>query len=488
MTTITDLDRPVKMLTLLGSMWSTIYVGKDFLVTRTDGKLRIAKQNHADLVAAGDMISRFLIPLYHTEKWYALQLTESELSEAFAIWHFDDEDLPDFDAAPGFTFDQPIITGSIGTTKPANLANTVMITDRMTDATVMLMRDIDYLIVESENAIVFRNNPFDNPDIPTEKIFEDGEVVDRTMVLWMYQAEFDWDLLYNHFGYVIKLDLPTSDDYKTLINIIMDCIVRATSQVDAERLIATTYGIPLVSSYSEQVEDVREDANELLVVTDKAVYGHTRASTALVAEDDEVRLGQSLSDAVTIYELRRGTVRPSTAAITVPVGMVSPAVGGELVWANDEVPVTVTGAAGQERVEWPLGGASTAVAAFWELTHQRRLIYGDSLYDLLVAEYGAVPATINPMHFLIDNVLRNNAFLVVIQRSGISQDAINTEIDSLLRKIMPPHCLVLIVIEMAALSGDVTLGASTNAGFGIGYGMEPLAGSVSGMSGRINMW
>jgi hypothetical protein len=450
--------------------------------------MEIAQQNYDDLIAATNTISRLLIPLWHIENWYAMQLVESEMSDEVAIWHFDDEGLPDFDASPGFTFDVPLVTGSVGTPMPANLADVALISDRMTDAQVVLVRDVDFIIVESENAIVFHDNPFDNPEILTEKVFEGGEIVDRTMILWLLQPRFDWQLLYNHFGYVLKLNLPNTQDYKDIINIIMDCMVRATSQVDIERLIATTYGIPLVQHYSELVEDVHEDRNELLVITDQGVYGHTRASESLVSTGEEVRLGQSLTDAMTVYELRRGATIPELPAITVPIGMLDPAVGGELVWVNHLVPVTVTGAAGQERLEWPLGGTSEAVAAFWELTYQRRLLYGASLYDLVIDAYGSVPAEINPMEFLIENVLRNSVFVVVIKRSGISEDALNTAIDAGLRKTMPPHCMVLIVIEMAELSDSATLGDTGNTGMELGVGMETLAGSAGGMQSRINLW
>jgi hypothetical protein len=483
-----DLDRPSKVLSLLGSLWTRVYAGTDFQRDRTRAKLELARQAHFNLLQASDCISRLLLPLYHYEYWVALPMLRSELTADAAVWHFDDPDLPDFDASPGFTFDTPIITGAVGMPKPEALADIRAIYSDITNPAAILHRDIDFVLDEIEGNIIFRSNPFDNEAFTREAIFEDGVVADERLTMWLFRPDWDKQFIYNHLGYVIGLNLPTSPGYKDSVNQVLDSLVRATSQVDVERLIGMGYGIPLVLEHRELVEDVRDDANETLVITETTAYGHGRDAEPRYEAGDEVTIGTSLTDAMTVYELRRGASIPEIPAIALPLGMLDPSIGGEITFENSQVPVTVTGTAGNERVEWQLGGSEEAIQRFWDLTHQKRLLYGYSLYDVLVAEYGSIPATINPMEFLIDNVLRNNCFVVVIQQRGIGEDALNTEIATLLRKILPPHTAVIIIIELPGFEGFVTLGEHDNSGLTMGIGMEPLSGTFGGTQSQINAW
>jgi hypothetical protein len=270
------------------------------------------------------------------------------------------------------------------------------------------------------------------------------------------------------------------------VNVIMDAMVGATSQYDIDRLIAGTYGIPLVQHHREQIEDVNEDRDDLVVITDQEAYGHSRSDSSLWAAGAEVTIGQPLTDAIAIYDFRRGIeTLPPILGLAIPVGFLDPSIGDEIVFENQTVDTTVTGEAGEERLEWPLGGSQTAVDAFWDLTHQNRLTYGKSLYELFFDAYGAIPDQINPMSFLIEHVLRNNAMLAVIQQSGIREDALNTSIVSLLRQITPPHMAVFVIIELPMLQGVVTLGPAT---IELGIGMEPLAGNIWGTESQIGLW
>jgi len=480
-----DLDKPRKVLALLGSLWTEAYDGAAFLEATVDARNNIARQAYDDLLQDGELISRLKMPIWHTRNWYALFVKASEMTSAAAIWHFDDPDLPHFDAAPGFTFDVPVITGAVGTEAPPDFHNVLMISNRINDPSVVLHKDIDF-VISQEGALVFRENPFLNPLFPKSAEFQGGEVDDVEIVLWLSRPEFDWGLIFAHFGYVLGLRLPTTEGYKTLVNLVMDAHVRATAQVDVERTVGAIYGIPLVREAEEVIQDIQSDSRHLLVVTDYHVYEHRLGATPVVAVGDLVTMGQPMIDAFVSYDMRDGIAFPDVPAITLPMGMLAPSFVGEISWENSLVPVTVTGTPGNERVEWPLGGRTDDVAHFWDTVHIRGLIYGDSLYELMEDYYGTVPPVINPMEFLIANVLRNNCMLIVIQTSGISEAALDTASDQWLRKIIPPHVTLIVIIAMPALGGSVTIGGG---GSGTtGYGMEPVTASIGGIGGSLNIW
>jgi len=482
-----DLDNPNKTLSLLGSLWTNVYAGADFLEARVDARQQIAKQAFDDLKQAGELISRIDMPIWHRRNWYALYAMASDMTAETAVLYFDSPTFPAFDASPGFTFDQTITSTAVGiadVVDSIDLHDVQIITNRITDPSVVLHKDIDFTIT-TEGALVFVSNPFSNTLFPQNTEFSDGVVSDTQIVLWLCQPDFDWDLVYNHFGYVLGLELDTSEGYKNLINQVMDAHVLGTSQLPVETMVAEIYGIPLVLEDTETVMDIWSDSRHLLIITDQHVYEHRLGATATVTIGDTVYKGQPLIDAFVAYDIRDGTTFPDVGAITLPEGFLAPVFQGEISWVNDSVAVTVTGAAGNERVEWPLGGLPDDVEDFWDTVHQRRLVYGDSLYELLEAFYGTVPTTINPMQFLVTHVLRNNCIVIVIQASGISEDALNTSTEVWLRKILPPHTAVIVIIELPLLSGSVTMSGS---GVGIGYGAEPIAGDIWGILGTISIW
>ena len=60
----------------------------------------------------------------------------------------------------------------------------------------------------------------------------------------------------------------------------------------------------------------------------------------------------------------------------------------------------------------------------------------------------ALPAQINPLRFLIQNVLRNNTYLVSLKPSGFGKNALKLPYSTVSRKTVPPHTLGIVLIEL----------------------------------------
>jgi hypothetical protein len=57
-----------------------------------------------------------------------------------------------------------------------------------------------------------------------------------------------------------------------------------------------------------------------------------------------------------------------------------------------------------------------------------------------------LPATINPLVFLFQNALRNNAFVVRLKMADFGPNALSLDLLNYLRQIMPPHVVMIVVI------------------------------------------
>lgn len=86
-----------------------------------------------------------------------------------------------------------------------------------------------------------------------------------------------------------------------------------------------------------------------------------------------------------------------------------------------------------------------------------------------------LPTTINPMRFLIENVLRNNVFVVRIVVSAVGSEALKLYNVRHLRRLMPPQTAMIVIFELDGatdkIKGDIMVGEAQI----IYKGAEPLA-------------
>jgi hypothetical protein len=72
---------------------------------------------------------------------------------------------------------------------------------------------------------------------------------------------------------------------------------------------------------------------------------------------------------------------------------------------------------------------------------------------------GNLPSTVNPMEFLIKNILRNNAYLIKLKVvAGVSVNSISGYLDKI-RDLTPPNCVIILLLELTA--SDDELNANT---------------------------
>jgi hypothetical protein len=295
----------------------------------------------------------------------------------------------------------------------------------------------------------------------------------------MYRGKWDWFATYKQFGYVLRLQLKSSENYKQFINAIFDAFVSGTNIRTQQLALAAAFGVPLAIEAKEVVESIIRDADKLNIFTDQHVYRFPLTATPIVFRHQQITAGESLTDLLQVFEFNRGNqIDPQDiSALSVGAGLIPYGFQGELVFENIETPIIVElGVDGFTKISWKLGGFPFDADKFWDDTHAAGVAKNQTLAMLLDRRAtptgqptaAMLPSTINPLQFLTDNVLRNNAYVVKV-KAGISRATRLPFVPSAqLRKIQPPHTLMLLNVELVYDDTHVimeTAGTETSTGY-----------------------
>lgn len=492
-----DLDHGDRILSLLGSFWSQIYQGRDLAEQFSFARGQLTAQTFRNLMEYLATKSRFEIPVFHKEQWHFLELLESQINDAStSLAKYDGEFT--YDPAGSLKYGEPVDSEFFAFPLPSDLHDVKLILNRISAPSLTWVRGVDYLIDKSNEAIVFRSNPFDTSLLPKRETLEDGVVTDSAVGLWLFRGDFDWQYVYSHFGYILNLRLQSSEYYKELVNAILDAIVEGTSARDVQNAFAAISGIPIVKESSETVENIITDHSYKWVITDSHAYRFSPETTITVSDNQKLVAGQTMSDGLRFYEFNRGELSDEISALSMGKGFLGFGFYGDLVFENSDVSLDVTEnyeGSGYTRVEFDLGGYPGDVEKFWDDVHEAGVAAGETLAHLLDLRQSSpdlgepkasdLPSTINPLEFLVENVLRNNAFLVVVKPSEFSDLALGSAQLALLRKIVPPPTAIIVLIELSQSDEPVILD-EVGLGTGPGYdesltpyvGLEPFSETI----------
>lgn len=491
-----DYDKARNLLAILGSHWNNVYQG-NFLVERyAYGRGQEELQSYQNLMEMVATISRLEVPLYHTDNWYMLTIKESELNNR--VLQYGEGAIYGEQPSGGvyqYGTPNPAALGQgYRFPLPADLKDVNVIVNRLAEPSLTYTRGTDFDLRLDTSEIVFVANPFTDDRVPKRDVVEGSEVVDREAALWLFRGQFDWDYEYTHFGYVLGLRLESSKEYRDLVNAVLDALVMGTAQEQLQLALAAITGTPVVIEPVETVELVNSSAGSLDIVTNLNAYKFPADATAIVSVGDILHAGDQLVDTVTIDELNTGTIPANLFAVTMGLGFLPGDFVDGLSFRNADVPLEVETVDGKTKISFEVGGIPTDVDAFWDLVHEKGVASGVTLARYLdVRGTGAtteptaasLPATINPLQFLIENVLRYNAYIVRIKASQAA-GPIALSNTRLFRKIVPPWTAMLILIELDVSDDPVIMdgpGDSSAPGYeeevSTFTGAEPIAETIS---------
>lgn len=466
----TDFDSPEKLLRVVGSFWRNVYEGSDFVESALHGRAQLDAQAHLWLLDLIASMSRYTVPVFHTRNWTLLRLLESQ-KDATEIATYGGAAV----YAEGTTlkYSVPRPSDLHAWALPTGFRGAKVILNRITDASLTLVEGVDFTI--DDGVVRFAKNPFDDERAGKRELLKDNTVVDREVGLWAYHGEWDWDTVHRQYGYAIGLRLKSSEGYKELVNAVYDALVKGTTAASVEAAFSAICGIPL-ARVSETIEDVWEDDRRLWIATDKNVYQFPPTVSPTVAVGQAVGPGEPLTDGLRFFDLNRGHrgISGGLKALVLGRGVLAGGFYQDLMFEDKDVPLLVEhDADGLAKVSWELAGFPGDVAAFFDRMHADGVSRGQTLANLLDTRpadaregeptAAALPATINPLKFLTDNVLRNNAFVVRVRPAEFGPNALGLGVAAqVLRRVIPPQTLCFVVAELSVSDAQVSMGAPGN--------------------------
>lgn len=444
-----ELDDARKLLGVVGSFWAETYAGNDLVASLLHAKAQHQAQAHLDFLDLLASISRFNVPVFHAENWTLLALRESELNA---------ENLATFDGTYAFDgeirFDEAVPTPLFVWQAPAGLVSAKVIMNQITDATYTCVTGVDFFL--RSGLLWFKRNPFDVPGVRIDSVFESGVVVDRIAYLWAYRGEFDWDTVYKQFGYVLGAKLESSRASKAIVNAVYDGLVEGTSVRCVEELMSAICDVPLART-TETIKYILADAERRWVITDANAYGFALTAGLLVAVGDTVNAGDPLVDALQFFDFNRGVTPDAIRSLSLGRGILAGGYFQDIVFENKDLPILVTEAIdGYTRVELTATGWPGDLEKFWNDTHANGVAADATLAMSLDTRTVRntqptslnLPETVNPLRYLVANLLRGNAFAIVVRPASFGPDALNTHVARFLRKLVPPQTLCLLIVQL----------------------------------------
>jgi hypothetical protein len=449
-----DLDSPPTVAAILGSFWAYTYGGLEQVLAYCGATGALAGQIRSDLAEAAACLARRTVPVLHRERWRVASLRRSEAHAAPVA----------FGSAGALGGGAAFGDRATAASWPCPAADVSLIFNRISAPSRTLVRGIDFAIAGGR--LAFRVDPFSDPLLAARDVVDDsGAVVDREVTVWLFGAGDDREHIYTHHGYALGLRMPSSAAYRDVVNAVFDCLVDGSSDLRLRTLLATLAGAPMARS-DGTVRHVLTDARGTVIVTDDAAYRCAPGSTPAVAAGDQVRAGDFLSDALRLDDLRSGVVPAGLAALAIGEGVLAPGYYGDIVFADREVPLEVDSGPGRfTRVRWELGGHPQDVDLFWDDVHRRGVARGQTLAHLLDVrddpsdEPGpaSLPATVNPLRFLVGNLLRGGCLVLRVRAAAVDRAAPGLAYLHLARAVMPPHVALLVLIELPPFDDSATM-------------------------------
>jgi len=117
-------------------------------------------------------------------------------------------------------------------------------------------------------------------------------------------------------------------------------------------------------------------------------------------------------------------------------------------------------------VVFEVGGFPGDIDSFWEAAQTLGKETGkQTLAELLDTRANPVgqplpaylPTTINPLEFVIENILKNNLTIVKVRASAIGADAPGLDLFKYLRDIIMPHTTFVVFVEISADTDTIDL-------------------------------
>jgi len=286
--------------------------------------------------------------------------------------------------------------------------------------------------------------------VPATYVDSDGTTnEDELIILWVYQAVIDNLELYNNFGSLLSINLPSSQSYKELLKNIINISVEGPTIKTLNTAVAALLDLPVIIESSEVVEELYGDSNYQYVITDKNVYRvqpQQELNRAVVVGGALVA-GTQLTSGISIIDT---VIDPRWWLNEIPTNKL--ALAGHVFAANtknqlifENKPTQITYVDGV--LNFPVIGRAADVASFREYLNRPEHL-PDLLKKLTFTSGKDGAISVSPVDFLFANVFRNNVLLVKLEFYSSAQMGKFFELFPVLQPYLPPHVYILLYLTL----------------------------------------
>lgn len=454
----------------IGSFWYYYFDDRTILTEHYRSLGHRQGQAYLDYLTAVATVSRFNIPVFRDENWYVLVLSRSSAAEVKNVYGQSGlaySGSARYGAAQTeeYLFPLPQDVDFFGDLAdiPYTLQNLVVLPSKT------WTRGLDFDIDYDRKLIRFRDDPFDAPVAKRDVYDATGALVDEEIAIWVYRGQFDLDMVYRQWGFAVAEQLESSQGYKDFVNAMWDSYVLGANMEAFEGAISAMLGVPVVIDATETVEAIVTEPTRKLVLTDTHVYAFQTGATITVSVGDVLNTGQAMVDAVTVRDLSGGDVDYSDVpALSFDDKFLSGGYFSSLTFENMDASVEYLGTDEDNKavVVFRVGGFPADVDAFWEQAQLLGKQPGSkTLAELLDTRANPVgqplpmflPSTINPLEFVIDNIMKNHLILIKVRVSAVDPDAPGMRLFKYLRDVIPPHTTYIVYVELMPTTDTIDL-------------------------------
>lgn len=432
----------------LGMFWTVLYQDKDFLRQVQGGRAMLASQAYLNLLEASALLDRRQAPVLHRERWYPLPVRVSEQGQGAASLKLGAQPVAVLGPQTDPAYKSDFVFSLGGGAEYANLVTypiakpplrvLTCIVDNPAAPTLVLERNRDFVIQDGTLVLRKSDDPFANPAFPAD----DGEIV-----LWGCDAELDWQYVYEHIGYVFGITGASTPQFKDSVNAVWDITTSGACPALVRACLAAICGTQICKTEGETVETVAVENGDTLVITDANVYRLPPQASVAVTPGMVLHLGQFLDNAIKVYTgvtdtdaariasgVFGGTdLRTDIPVVTLPQGCLRARVRYGLSAGWEQTPITYHGddGNGNPKLKFDLVGEADDVAAFWADVWSACETAGVSLEacftglidDTVVREVGAVWGYVEPLAFMLRNLIGANTVLVAVDAAQLTDEA-----------------------------------------------------------------
>ncbi len=229
-----------KIVGTLGDFWYSLYTNRDQVGAVVESFLEVQEQIAQETDELEKSLNRHTVPVFRKVKWYPIRILESKFNESQYPYITFDSGI-DFNS--GYTYGHQV-KKSYRVEIPEEIVSISSIQERIKDNMVSISS-----LVINNHSFYTDWNPFNTSSTYIRDVYNEvGEVVDREATIWLKDIEVDQDDLYNLFGYVVGIKMPSSDQYKNLINGLMDTLVNGPSKNVLFRIFSALLGISVINN------------------------------------------------------------------------------------------------------------------------------------------------------------------------------------------------------------------------------------------------